>query len=270
MSVQVKHRRDIAANVAAFTGAPGEIVADTTNNRLVLQDGSTAGGWPVAKLAEVVTNARRSVADTNTSVSSADRTIAYTALTAPRVVSLCAASAFPAGTTLMIVDETGLCSATNTIVISRAGADTISGMTGATLNGAYMSALLESNGSNAWTLVAAGVAQAAQSLGIATAPDPNNPLTVYGSSALFNGPSFSFTVNKSAPANTASLLFQDGFSGRAQIGLNGNDNLSFKVSANGSTWTTAISIDAATGRRHSPTRAPAFPTAPMPPWQPIG
>ena len=95
-----------------------------------------------------------------------------------------------------------------------------------------LSALLESNGRNAWTIVAAGVAQAAAvAAASATAPDPNNPLSVYGSSALFNGASFSFTVNKAAAANTASFLFQDGFSGRAQIGLNGNDNFSFKVSA---------------------------------------
>ena len=56
MSIQVKYRRDTAANVAAFTGAQGEIVVDTTNNRLVVQDGVTAGGFAAAKLAEVPIN----------------------------------------------------------------------------------------------------------------------------------------------------------------------------------------------------------------------
>jgi hypothetical protein len=55
VSTQVQLRRDIAANVAAFTGKVGEVVVDTTNNRLCLQDGATAGGWPAAKLSEVVT-----------------------------------------------------------------------------------------------------------------------------------------------------------------------------------------------------------------------
>ena len=39
--------------MAAFTGAAGEMVVDTTNNRLVVQDGTTAGGWPAAKLSEL-------------------------------------------------------------------------------------------------------------------------------------------------------------------------------------------------------------------------
>jgi len=55
MSTQVQLRRDSAANVAAFTGKPGEVVVDTTNNRLCVQDGATAGGFPAAKLSEVVT-----------------------------------------------------------------------------------------------------------------------------------------------------------------------------------------------------------------------
>lgn len=55
MSTQVQLRRDNAANVAAFTGKPGEVIVDTTNNRLCLQDGATAGGFAAAKLSEVVT-----------------------------------------------------------------------------------------------------------------------------------------------------------------------------------------------------------------------
>ena len=53
MSVQVKRRRDTAANIATFTPAQGEFIFDTTNNRIIAGDGSTAGGWPAAKLSEV-------------------------------------------------------------------------------------------------------------------------------------------------------------------------------------------------------------------------
>ncbi len=52
-AVQVQSRRGTAAQVAAFTGAQGEVVVDTTNNRVVVQDGVTVGGWPAAKLSEV-------------------------------------------------------------------------------------------------------------------------------------------------------------------------------------------------------------------------
>jgi len=52
-AVQVQYRRGTSSQVAFFTGAAGEMVVDTTNNRVVVQDGSTAGGWPAAKLSEV-------------------------------------------------------------------------------------------------------------------------------------------------------------------------------------------------------------------------
>ena len=63
MSEQLQLRRGTSTQVAAFTGAQGETVMDTTNNRLVVSDGSTAGGWPAAKLSEVITNTRTAVND---------------------------------------------------------------------------------------------------------------------------------------------------------------------------------------------------------------
>ena len=62
-AVQVQYRRGTSAPVASFTGAHGEMVVDTTNNRVVIQDGSTAGGFPAAKLSEVVTNTRTQISD---------------------------------------------------------------------------------------------------------------------------------------------------------------------------------------------------------------
>jgi hypothetical protein len=55
MSVQVRRRRDTAANVAAYAGAQGELIVDTTNNRVTIHDGATPGGFAAAKLAEVLT-----------------------------------------------------------------------------------------------------------------------------------------------------------------------------------------------------------------------
>jgi len=52
MATQVQWRRGTHAQVAAFTGAIGEVVADLTQKRLVLQDGVTAGGSPHATLGD--------------------------------------------------------------------------------------------------------------------------------------------------------------------------------------------------------------------------
>ena len=49
-ATQVQLRRGTSAQVAAFTGAQGEVVVDTTNSRAVVHDGATPGGWPAAKL----------------------------------------------------------------------------------------------------------------------------------------------------------------------------------------------------------------------------
>lgn len=52
---QVQARRGTSTQLAAFTPAQGEAVVDDTNNRIVVGDGTTLGGWPAAKLAEVIT-----------------------------------------------------------------------------------------------------------------------------------------------------------------------------------------------------------------------
>jgi hypothetical protein len=246
MSVQVKRRRDTAANLAAFTGLQAELLVDTTNNRVQVHDGVTAGGWPAAKLAEVLTNERTAVADAAYSALATDRSIAYTALTAARVVTLPASSAYPTGTRLVVFDESGACSSTKTITLAAAGSDTIDGAASAVVSSAYGYLALQSNGAGKWTIVDQAMSNLGP-VGVGTPADPNNPLSVYGPSALFNGTNFNVTVNKAAAADTASFIFEDGFSGRAQIGLNGSDNFSFKVSPNGSAWTTAIALDATTG-----------------------
>jgi len=255
MSVQLKHRRDTAANVATFTGAQGELIVDLTNNRVTVHDGFTPGGWAAAKMSEVATMTRTPVSDANYTALATDRTIAYTAITAARTVSLPAVSAFPTGASLCVLDESGAATASKTITLNANGYDLINGGGAAAISSAYGYIVLQGNGAASpngrWTIVD----QAASSLanvGVGVAADPNNVVSAYGSSALFNGASFNVVVNKSAAANTASFLFQNGFSGRAQVGLAGDDNLHFKVSSNGSTWTEALVINAASGQASFP------------------
>ena len=86
-------------------------------------------------------------------------------------------------------------------------------------------------------------------LGVNATADATNKFAVGSSSVLFNnvGTSIQFKVNKRAAADTASLLFQDNFSGRAEIGLTGDDSLHFKVSADGSTFFESLIVGGATG-----------------------
>ncbi|WP_417768487.1 DUF2793 domain-containing protein [Stappia sp.] len=81
--------------------------------------------------------------------------------------------------------------------------------------------------------------------GINATPDDTNRLAVSSESSLFThaGGSHRLKIDKSSPSETASAVFQSGLSGRAEIGLAGNDDLSIKVSADGSSWKNAIIID---------------------------
>ena len=104
----------------------------------------------------------------------------------------------------------------------------------------------------AWTSTGAkaGGLQNVAELGVNTSADATNRFAVSSDAALLThaGGSHRLLVNKNSAADTASIVFQDDFSGRAEIGLAGNDTLSFKVSADGNTFVEAISIDGATGK----------------------
>ena len=94
----------------------------------------------------------------------------------------------------------------------------------------------------------------AATLGVNTGADTTNRLAVSAPATLFTheGAGHQIKINKAAPGQTASLLFQTGFSGRAEIGLAGTDDLSVKVSATGAVWTEALVAEAATGRVRLP------------------
>lgn len=55
MATAVQFRRGTAAEHTSFTGLEGEITVDTTNDTLRVHDGSTAGGFRLAKFSEVLT-----------------------------------------------------------------------------------------------------------------------------------------------------------------------------------------------------------------------
>lgn len=87
-------------------------------------------------------------------------------------------------------------------------------------------------------------------LGINASYDNTNKLAVAADATLFNhdGAGHQLKLNKSGTGDTASLLYQSGFSGRAELGLAGEEDFSLKVSADGSTWFSALRAEAGTGR----------------------
>ncbi len=103
-----------------------------------------------------IVGARVAVSDANYSLAAGVSTVAYTAITAARTVTLPAASSFAPGQQLLVVDESGGASATKTITLAPNGGDTINGAASAAIAAAYGYLALESNGSNAWTIVDSG------------------------------------------------------------------------------------------------------------------
>ena len=93
-------------------------------------------------------------------------------------------------------------------------------------------------------------------LGVGTTADATNPLSAKLNNALFVAKTVAeggdgdlrYKLSKESAANTLSFLFQDNFSGRAEIGLTGDDDFHFKVSRpTARPGTKRITIAAATG-----------------------
>jgi hypothetical protein len=109
---------------------------------------------------------------------------------------------------------------------------------------------------SAWRGVLDGVASALLTrLGVGTTPDAINPFAAKLNKALWTARGsgeggdgdLRITLNKEATGGVLSLLFQSGYSGRAEIGLVGDNDLQFRVSGDGSLWQEGLRIDAATG-----------------------
>ena len=97
---------------------------------------------------------------------------------------------------------------------------------------------------------AAGVSDPTPQLGINTSADGTNRLAVASQASLFTheGGGHQLKVNKATSGDSGTLLFQSGWSGRAEMGLAGDDDYHVKVSPDGSAWHEAIVIDKANGR----------------------
>lgn len=83
------------------------------------------------------------------------------------------------------------------------------------------------------------------SIGVNTNIDANNRVSVSANSTLLSheGNGHKLVINKQSSSDTASILFQNNYSGRAEFGLSGTDDFSVKVSGDGSNFTEALKIN---------------------------
>jgi hypothetical protein len=87
-------------------------------------------------------------------------------------------------------------------------------------------------------------------LGVNATADGANRLSVASANVLFShdGHDHRLKINKHAAGDSASVVMQDGFSGRAELGLAGDDDFHLKVSADGSAWHEAMVAKRASGK----------------------
>ncbi|MFY7930031.1 MAG: DUF2793 domain-containing protein [Oligoflexus sp.] len=87
--------------------------------------------------------------------------------------------------------------------------------------------------------------QQSDRLSINTGADSNNRLSLRGHSTLLSheGSHHRLKINKANQSDVASLIFESGFNGYAEMGLVGSNQFNLKVSANGQTYASALFID---------------------------
>jgi hypothetical protein len=118
-----------------------------------------AGRWKISHLqaytdSSGIADTRQTFSNAGATVSSGVERVAQTGtMSASRTVTLAAASSYQAGKRILITDESGTVTSANTIIIARAGSDTINGAsTSLTISRAYGFVVLESDGSTKYTV----------------------------------------------------------------------------------------------------------------------
>ncbi|MCB1418006.1 MAG: DUF2793 domain-containing protein [Notoacmeibacter sp.] len=123
--------------------------------------------------------------------------------------------------------------------------------------------LVYRNGS--WVAIANG-SNPVSLMGINTLADETNRLAVKSDAVLHSHDDVTpgsgdarHVLNKAGPLSTATMLYQSGWSGRAETGLAGDDNWHVKVSPDGQDWKEALCVDSSTSYVGVGTAQPARP-----------
>lgn len=100
----------------------------------------------------------------------------------------------------------------------------------------------------AWVVADSGATefQNLSLMGVGTTADATNPLSVAGDATLLTHDvaDHRLKINKAAAGNTASMVFQSGFTGHAEMGLAGSDDFDIRVSPDGASWASAMTVAA--------------------------
>ena len=96
-------------------------------------------------------------------------------------------------------------------------------------------------------------------IGVNTTADTTNRLSVRAPQTLFTheGAGHRMVLNKASAADSAEIVWQSNWSGRAVLALDTGDALNLKLSADGGTWIDAMTWDPATGHAGFGVSAPA-------------
>lgn len=97
--------------------------------------------------------------------------------------------------------------------------------------------------------------------GVNMAADSTTRLAVAAAGSLFthDGDDHRLAIDKAASGDVASLVLQTGFSGRAELGLVGDDDFRLKVSVDGASWLEPLRVARATGAVSLPLGQLGFP-----------
>ncbi|WP_152621369.1 hypothetical protein [Bradyrhizobium japonicum] len=134
----------VKANATGSSAAPTDVTAATARSSSLLNVDSFTGHG-----------------DSAYTILSTDRTVGTNAaFTASRTWTLPTANSVNPGQQIVVADFQGTVTATNTLVIQRAGADTVNGGTSTTISAANGAYLFSSDGVSKWTAQALGAAAA--------------------------------------------------------------------------------------------------------------
>ena len=154
---------------------------------------------------------RTAVNNTDYTILVTDKVVAQIGtMSATRTFTLPAASTYPAGEELIIIDESGSVTSSNKISVVRSSTDTIDGSTSKNIDYAYGCLKLVCNGSNSWkvenvnpaTNAIQGISYLPQKITIANnTSDPNNDIDFSGGNFVFSD----FSGQAYVPAMTKRL-----------------------------------------------------------------
>jgi hypothetical protein len=158
--------------------------------------------------------------DSNYAILATDKVVGTNAaFSASRTWTLPAASAVNAGQPLVVADFQGTVTGTNTLVVTRAGSDTVNGGTSITINSANGAYIFWSDGSSKWTAQAFGAAAGVTSIGgVSGVVGLGNGLATSGSNIALSASTATNSLSSDVNLTNTSTFFDGPSCGQGTAG----------------------------------------------------